>query len=102
VADTAYACVDGWEPFDRWTVGQQLVRAADSIGANIAEAYGRGSSGDRRRFIVIARGSALELEHWTETALARDLDLPRSLRAQSGEISRMLHAMARRMGREAP
>ena len=94
-------CVRGWDQFDRWTVGQQLVRAADSIGANIAEAYGRHSHRERRRFVVIARGSALEVEHWVDTALARDLDLPTALRAESGEISRMLHAMARQMGREA-
>jgi four helix bundle protein len=30
-----------WSSFDRWTVGQQMVRSADSIGANIAEAAGR-------------------------------------------------------------
>ena len=40
----------------------QLVRAAESISANIAEAYGRGFGKDGTRFLRVARGSATELE----------------------------------------
>ena len=40
----------------------QLVRAAESIPANIAEAYGRGFGRDGARFLRMARGSATELE----------------------------------------
>jgi four helix bundle protein len=49
------------------------VRAADSIGANIAEAYGRYGLPDQRRLLHVARGSAYETEHWIARALARDL-----------------------------
>ena len=41
LADELRIAVATWGSFDMWTVGIQLVRAADSIGANIAEAYGR-------------------------------------------------------------
>jgi four helix bundle protein len=40
IADDIWRVVLGWTPFARATVGQQAVRAADSIGANIAEVTG--------------------------------------------------------------
>ena len=51
----------------------QLLRAADSIGANIAEAAGREHPADKRRFLVIARASLFETEHWLARAHARGL-----------------------------
>ena len=58
---------------DRWDMGRQLVRAADSIGANIAEATGRWTQPDARRFLLIARGSLNETRHWVLRAQARGL-----------------------------
>ena len=40
VADEIWDLVLGWNNFAKDTVGRQLVRAADSIGANIAEGTG--------------------------------------------------------------
>jgi len=94
-----HECVRSWDSFDLWSVGIQAVRAADSIGANIAEGYGRAPTADRRRFILIARGSAFELEHWLETATERGLALPGDLVPESQEVSRMLSGLARRMSR---
>ena len=51
VADEVWNTVRAWDPFARDTVGRQLVRAADSIGANIAEGIGRGTAPDNRRFV---------------------------------------------------
>jgi four helix bundle protein len=47
----------------------QLVRAAESIPANIAEGYGRGVSKDCSRFLRTARGSATELESHLRVAV---------------------------------
>ena len=51
----------------------QFLRAADSIGANIAEGYGRGSYRDRKKFMVIARGSLYETNFWLNRIEVRGL-----------------------------
>ncbi len=40
LADDLHDLVIDWNSFELWSVGIQLVRAADSIGANIAEGLG--------------------------------------------------------------
>lgn len=64
LSDEIWQIVATWDFFAKDTVGKQLVRSADSIGANLAEGTGRGSFQDNRRFINIARGSLTETQHW--------------------------------------
>jgi four helix bundle protein len=73
LADTIWDIVVGWDSFARDTVGKQVVRAADSIGANIAEGSGRGSYQDNRRFVRTARGSLNETKHFLRRAWKRGL-----------------------------
>ncbi len=73
VADEIWDLVLGWDNFAKHTVGQQLVRAADSIGANIAEGTGRGTYQDNRRFVRTARGSLRETQHFLRRAFRRKL-----------------------------
>ena len=49
------------------------MKAADSIGANIVEGTGKGSSLDNKRFAKIARGSLFETKHWLRRSVKRNL-----------------------------
>src|SRR4051812_5513736 len=62
-----------WDHFARDTVGKQIVRSADSIGANIAEGFGRGTTYDQRYFLRIARGSLNETTHFLRRLYRRKL-----------------------------
>src|SRR5207248_1165228 len=73
LADEIWKAVETWDRFSRDTVGKQMVRSADSIGANIAEGVGRGSFQDNRRFVRTARGSLNETRHWLRRAFRRNL-----------------------------
>jgi four helix bundle protein len=73
LADQVWGVVATWPFFAKDTLGKQLVRAADSIGANIAEGVGRRSFVENRRFIRTARGSLNETRHWLRRAHRRDL-----------------------------
>jgi four helix bundle protein len=73
LADAVWELVRGWDGFARDTVGKQLVRAADSIGANIAEGAGRGTYRDNRQFVRTARGSLYETKHFLRRAYRRKL-----------------------------
>ena len=102
LADEIWEIVGRWPGLARDTVGKQLIRAADSIGANIAEGCGRWSYQDNRRFIRIARGSLNETRHWLRRAFRRRLlkveeidllkpmlkDLPPCLNAYLSSIGR--------------
>lgn len=62
---------------------RQIVSAATSIGANIAEGHGRYTPGAHRNHLSIARGSAAETDSW--------LDLFRRSGWITGEEEALLH-----------
>lgn len=73
VADGIWQRVVQWDLFARDVVGEQLAQAADSIGANIAEAFGRFHYGEKIQFLYYARGSLFETKYWLNRARTRNL-----------------------------
>ena len=101
IADEIWNIASAWKPFVRDTLGKQIVRAADSMGANIAEGSGRASSQDNRRFIRMARGSLCETQHWLRRAFNRKLLTARQIEKLkplidelSPKINAYLHAIS--------
>src|SRR5262245_18699646 len=104
LADGIWQTVSRWDSFARDTVGKQLVRAADSVGANIAEGSGRGSSQDYRRFLRMSRGSLYETLHWLRRAYQRKLLTSKQtseLRLIISELSPSLNAYLRSVSKSA-
>ena len=73
LADEICKVVIRWSFLAKNTVGIQIVKAADSIGANIAEGSGRGTDPELRRFLRVSRGSLYETQHWLRRAFRRGL-----------------------------
>ena len=95
LADTVWKVVSGWDAFSRNTIGTQLVRSTDSIGANIAEGAGRYGIQDNRRFVYYARGSLNETKHWLRRAYKRNLlteEQIANLKVLTDELSPRLNA----------
>jgi len=79
-----------WYAFDEWpqkaqrTIGYQIVKASDSIAANLAEGYGRYTPADRKLFYRYARGSFEETKAWLRKLFRRKVIKKRSLAVSSG------------------
>src|SRR5438128_12365102 len=93
--------VKEWDSLAKYTLGRQLIRAADSIGANIAEGTGRGTYQDNRRFVRTARGSLYETRHWLRRAYKRELLNPEQVRRMQPlvkELAPKLNAYLKSIG----
>ena len=62
-----------WNYFAKDTLGKQLVKAVDSISANIAEGFGRYFKKDKINFYRYSYGSIDESFDWIEKANKRNL-----------------------------
>jgi four helix bundle protein len=81
-------------------LADQMERAAESVGACIAEGRGRGSDKDFANFLSMAIGSITELEHHLQRALdcgILEVEEHRSLTDDAIEIRKMLFGLKKRL-----
>lgn len=73
IADSIWKIAVQWDEFAKDVVGKQMARSADSVGANIAESFGRFNFGEKLQFLYYARGSIFETKYWLNRTRVRRL-----------------------------
>ncbi len=73
IGDLVFNYAEKWDIFNKKSLGDQYVRAADSIALNIAEGYGRFHYKENRNFCWYARGSLFETKCANQKAFNRKL-----------------------------
>ncbi len=95
---TVYSVTRGLPKDELYGLTSQMRRSCVSVEANLAEGCGRNSGGEMGRFVLIAMGSASELE--CHLLVARDLGFISQaeharLQDKLTEVRRMLFALSR-------
>ena len=73
IAEKIWLIVIKWDYFNKDTIGKQLVRAVDSVAANLSEGYGRFHFKENTNFCYYSRGSLFETRTWLTKAHNRKL-----------------------------
>ena len=73
VGEEVWRIVIEWDYFCKDTIGKQLVKAADSIAANLSEGLGRYHYKETKNFTYYSRGSLFETKTWLTKANNRKL-----------------------------
>lgn len=87
IADSVWKIVVEWDEFSKDVVGKQLTRSTDSIGANIAESFGRFHFGEKLQFLYYARGSIFETKYWLNRSRIRGLIEPEQVQAYVNRLT---------------
>ena len=95
LSELLWDMVESWPRRFQSIIGDQMLRAADSIGANIAEGVGRGHYKECLHHLYYARGSLAETQHWIRIAVRRKLVVEariQPLRELSSTLHKQLNA----------
>jgi four helix bundle protein len=92
LSDRVWEICIKWDYFAKDTIGKQLVRAADSISANLAEGHGRYHFNDRLKYCYYARGSLEETKSWISKATRRKL-----IKTEISEINHVIELLPKKL-----
>src|ERR1035437_1337643 len=104
IGEEVWSMVAHWDFFAKDTIGKQIVRASDSVAANLSEGYGRFHFKENQKFCYYSRGSAEETQTWLEKAARRDLverETARSLYDRIETLKKRINAYIHSIGRDA-
>jgi four helix bundle protein len=73
LGDKIWEIVINWDYFLKDTIGKQLVRAADSVAANLSEGLGRFFYKENKQLCYYSRGSLYETKTWLTKTKNRKL-----------------------------
>ena len=104
IGERVWAEVCPWDFFAKDTVGKQLVRAADSVAANLSEGFGRFHFKENKQYGYYSRGSLFETKTWLAKAMKRNLISQETFAAfecDLNQLGRMLNAYIKSIGTSA-
>lgn len=73
ISDEIWFSVIEWDNLTKYSIGQQIIKSADSIAANISEGFGRYHFKERKNFMFYTRGSHFETKTWLTKAKNRNI-----------------------------
>lgn len=101
LGEETWAIVKNWDYFELDTIGKQLVRAVDSIAANLSEGLGRYHFKEIKNFTYYSRGSLFETKTWLVKSHRRNLidaEVFKLLLNKLEIIGRMLNSYIKTIG----
>ncbi|HHJ11037.1 MAG TPA: four helix bundle protein [Bacteroidetes bacterium] len=73
LGERVWSFVKKWDYFAKDTIGKQLLKAVDSVAANLSEGFGRFHYREKKHFSYYSRGSLYETRTWLTKAHNRNL-----------------------------
>lgn len=101
LGEQVWSIVLEWGYFDKDTIGKQLIRAVDSVAANLSEGFGRYHFKETKHFSDYSRGSLFETKTWLTKARNRNLVKEEkflSLLSEINQIGKMLNSYIKSIG----
>jgi four helix bundle protein len=95
-----YKLTDLFPKSEIYGLSSQVRRAGVSVASNIAEGYGRASTGEYKQFLAMARGSNMEVQ--TQLVIAKELgygntEMLKNANSLSHEVGKMLVAIINKL-----